>query len=156
MEWTEDVGAGDWIRERLDDGPAWAATMHGVVPRGFPAYARIFHRPGVAWAEGRPYPSQDELRESDPATWPETFFGQTSWSEAAAVFGTELHGTAQWNRIVRRRGGDPHAQEGDTVIGPDGSEYSAPPAGRRDAPQLSVAARHLRTDRKSTRLNSNP
>lgn len=46
MEWTEDVSAGDWIRERLEgDGPAWAATMHGVVPRGFPAYAQIRHAP---------------------------------------------------------------------------------------------------------------
>lgn len=45
MEWTADVSAGDWIRGRLDDGPGWGATMHGVVPRGFPAYAQIRHAP---------------------------------------------------------------------------------------------------------------
>jgi hypothetical protein len=143
MEWTEDVSAGDWIRERLNDGPAWAATMHGVVPRGFPAYARILHRPGAAWVEGRAYPSQEEFRESDPAGLPQTYFGQTTWAEAAAVFGTEVHGTAQWNRMVRRGGGDPDARDWDTVIGPDGREYSAPQEGRLDADQLAAAARHL-------------
>lgn len=41
MEWTAGVDAGDWIRERLDD--PWRGTIHDVVPRGFAAYARIFH-----------------------------------------------------------------------------------------------------------------
>jgi hypothetical protein len=144
MEWTDDVSAGDWIRDRIDGpGRGWAATMHGVVPRDFPAYARIFHRPYVGWVEGRPYPTQEELRETDPSTWPETFGAPTTWTEAAAVFGTELHGTAQWNRIVRRGGGDPGAREWDTVIGPDGREYSAPEEGRLDAAQLAAAAEHL-------------
>jgi hypothetical protein len=144
MEWTADVSAGDWIRERLDpEGPDWAATMHCAVPRGFPAYARIFHRPGVGWVEGRPSPTQDELRRSDPATWPETFFGRTTWAEAAAVFGTELHGTAQWHRLVRRGDADPHARDGGAVIGPDGREYSAPEEGRLDADQLAAVATHL-------------
>lgn len=39
MEWTGDVTAGEWIRERLDDD----FSLHGVVPRGFEAYARVFH-----------------------------------------------------------------------------------------------------------------
>lgn len=118
MEWTEDVSAGDWIRARLDDGPAWDATMHGVIPRGFPAYARLFH-PGLA---------------DDTAV---------TWAAAAAAFGTEMHGTAQWNRIVRRGGGGPHARDADAVKAPDGRVYSAPQPGRLDAPQLSATARHL-------------
>ncbi len=39
MEWTADVSAGDWLRERLDEGAAWGESMHGVVPRGYTAYA---------------------------------------------------------------------------------------------------------------------
>ena len=31
MEWTDDVAAGDWIRERLDTD---FGTMHTVVPNG--------------------------------------------------------------------------------------------------------------------------
>ncbi|MFH8252876.1 hypothetical protein ACH3VR_21095 [Microbacterium sp. B2969] len=41
MEWTADVAAGGWIRDRLDD--PWRGTMHDVVPHGFAAYARILH-----------------------------------------------------------------------------------------------------------------
>lgn len=41
MEWSADVDAGDWLRGRIDD--PWRNTMHDVVPRGFPAYARIAH-----------------------------------------------------------------------------------------------------------------
>lgn len=48
MQWSEDVGAGDWLRERLDD--PWRGTMHDVAPRGYPAYARIPHADG---REGR-------------------------------------------------------------------------------------------------------
>ena len=53
MEWTADVSVGDWLKDRIDD--PWQFTMHDVVPRGFPAYARVFHpvsrdRPvGAAW-----------------------------------------------------------------------------------------------------------
>lgn len=114
-----------------------------MVPRGFAAYARIFHRPLVSWAEGRPHPSQEELRESDPETWPEIFSAETTWGEAARAFGTEFHGTAQWNRIVRRGDGDPSERDWDHVIGPDGREYTAPEEGRLDAAQLTALASHL-------------
>ena len=35
------MDAGDWLRERIDD--PWRGTMYDVVPRGFPAYARLAH-----------------------------------------------------------------------------------------------------------------
>ncbi|WP_345800964.1 hypothetical protein AAIB33_16070 [Microbacterium sp. AZCO] len=41
MEWTADVAAGGWIRQRLDD--PWQGTIHDVVPHGFGAYARVRH-----------------------------------------------------------------------------------------------------------------
>lgn len=144
MEWTADVSAGDWIRARLDaDGPGWGSTMHCAVPRGYPAYARIFHRPSVSWVPGRPFPTQGEWREMSPEDWPRTEHAATTWAEAAAVFGTELHGTAQWNRIVRRAtdGWDPNDWQ--QVTGPDGRQYGAPEEGALDAEQLSATARHL-------------
>jgi hypothetical protein len=144
MQWTADVSAGEWLGERLDDGPGWGSSMHGVVPHGFAAYARIFHRPTVGWVEGRPFPTQDELRETPFDRWPETLSADTTWAETAVAFGTEMHGTAQWNRIVRRADtapGDPH--DGQSVIGPDGREYNAPQEGALDAEQLAATAHHL-------------
>lgn len=57
MDWSADPSPGEWLRERLDAGHA---TMHGVVPRGFPAYARVFHPASVRSLPGRAVPTQDE------------------------------------------------------------------------------------------------
>jgi hypothetical protein len=147
MEWTADVSAGDWIRDRLDpEGPQWASTMHCVVPHGFVAYARIFHRPTVSWVDAGPFPTQDELRETPIERWPETHSAPTTWRETADVFGTRLHGEAQWHRIVRaaRRGDDdPTGAQWQQVIGPDGRQYSTPQEGSLDPAQVSAAAGHL-------------
>ena len=43
MQWTSDVAAGDWLRERVDAQWQPPYTMHMTVPRGFEAYARILH-----------------------------------------------------------------------------------------------------------------
>jgi len=115
MEWTADVSGGDWIRERLDDPDRRPTSMHGFVPRGFPAYARIFH-PGLA---------------DDAAV---------TWASAAAAFGTQLHSAAQWDRIVRL---NPAASDAHRATAPDGREYSAPQQGRLDAEQLSATVVHL-------------
>jgi hypothetical protein len=115
-----------------------------VVPRGFAAYVRIFHRPTVGWVEGRPFPTQDELRDTPFDRWPETFSADTNWAETAGVFGSEVHATAQWNRIVRRADTDPgDPDDWQSVIGPDGREYNAPQEGALDAEQLAATARHL-------------
>lgn len=147
MRWAADASPGSWIRDALDPEP-WTGSMHAVVPRGFPAHARIFHRPQVSWVDGRPFPTQDELRESDPSTWPETHGAATTWRETAAAFGTELHPTAQWNRIVRTTdvlddNGLPRSRDWQHVIGPDGREYSAPAVGTLDAEQLAAVAGRL-------------
>ena len=111
MEWIANPSVGDWLRERLDPG---FASMHGVVPRGYPAYARVFHPPLV-----------------DDAP--------TTWAATAAAFGTTLHGLAQWQRIVRT----PVDGDWRTRIGPDGREYSAPLEGELDPEQLAAVADHL-------------
>jgi len=59
MRWQQDVTVGDWIRDRLD--PAFA-SMHGVVPHGFEAYARIFHPASVRSVPGGVVPTDDELQ----------------------------------------------------------------------------------------------
>ncbi len=107
MEWTADVAAGDWLKDRLDDGRNWA-TMHAVVPRGFPAYARIFHpasrdRPvGVAWP---PLPYGRHVKEWDAfhAARPEIDSERVTWAGTASAFGTTMHGLAQWHRLAGPR-----------------------------------------------------
>jgi hypothetical protein len=111
MEWIANPSVGDWLRERLDPG---FASMHGVVPRGYPAYARVFHPPLV-----------------DDAP--------TTWATTAAAFGTTMHPLAQWQRIVRT----PVDGDWRTRIGPDAREYSAPLEGELDPEQLTAVADHL-------------
>ena len=67
MDWISDPSVGAWLGERLDAG---YGTMHGVVPRGFPAYARIFHPASVG---------------ETPATW----------ADAATAFGTVMQQTGR-------------------------------------------------------------
>lgn len=114
MEWTPDVTAGDWLQERIDRGESWARTMHGVVPRGFDAYARILHRP---------------LRGGEPSTW----------AQAAAAFGTRVHAEAQWNALVRA----PEGEDWHDRTAPDGTEFHAPQEGNIDADLLAAVAEHL-------------
>lgn len=142
MEWTDDVTAADWIRERTDD--PWRATIHDVVPRGFPAYARVLHRPHVsAFPGGRMVPHEEWVRLPDAEQrdrMKRTTTAPTTWAEAAAAFGTELHGEAQWSRLVRT---PTDASGWQSVIAPDGREFAAPAEGQLDADLLAVVAEHL-------------
>lgn len=153
MEWTADTSAGDWLRERIDDGAApgttWGASMHGVVPRGFAAYARILHpatrsRPvGAAWP---PLPSDDHPREweafAERQVEIETL--PARWADAAASFGTVLHPLAQWCALVRARGDDEPTHSGwQQVNAPDGWQFDAPEEGRLDPELLTATARVL-------------
>lgn len=79
-----DPAVGAWIRERL--GP-FGATVTGLVPRGFPAYARVLHRA------------------SDGAA------GLRRWADVAAAHGTTVHPLAQFWRLVRWTG-EPWAVQG--------------------------------------------
>ncbi len=103
MEWTSDVAAGAWILERIDD--PWRYTMHDVVPRGFPAYARIFH---PAWRDrpvGEPWPGLPYGRYS--AEWdafqqrnPDIVDERVTWAVTAKAMGTTMHPRAQWSALV--------------------------------------------------------
>ncbi|WP_136024378.1 hypothetical protein [Microbacterium sp. K27] len=140
MEWMSDPSAGAWLRERLD---ADYETMHGVVPRGFPAYARIFH-PAIARSlPGRTIPTADELvRMPEPeqrALMAEFVDEPISWAQTAAAFGTVLHPLAQWQRIVRT----PPDGDWRTRIAPDGREFTAPMEGELDPTLLAAIAAHL-------------
>lgn len=137
MEWIANPSVGDWIGQRLDPG---YATMHGVVPRGFPAYARIFHRPTVRALPERPVPSTEEwerMPEHEQHRLLDAFVdAESTWAEAAADFGTTLHPLAQWHRIVRT----PQGEDWRSRISPSGREVTAPLEGELDRAQLARVA----------------
>jgi hypothetical protein len=142
MDWTDEVGHGDWIRERLDRG--LTASMHGVVPRGFAAYARVFHRPHVASLADRPIPTQDEwvrMPEAERRRLSTAIvYRPTTWAETGRAFGTALHSEAQWNRLVRT-----HTEVNDwqRALAPDGREFEAPGVGQLDPDLVTAVATHL-------------
>lgn len=148
MEWTADPSAGSWLRERLDDGvstgtDAW--TMHVVVPRGYPAYARVFHparrdRPvGDEWP-GLPYDAHRHAWDAFQARDPEIIGEQVSWADTAAAMGTKMHREAQWQHLVA---------PGRIVENEDGPRDSAgwryqdPPIGGLEIESLAAVAEHL-------------
>ncbi|GAA1955580.1 hypothetical protein [Microbacterium deminutum] len=144
MEWTADVAAGDWLKERLDAGPAWTRTMHGVVPRGFPAYARIFHpatrdRPvGVPWP-ALPYAAHAREWDAFQESRPEIDEERVTWADTAHAFGTTMHARAQWHRIVGPRLVDGEDGPRDAA----GWRYSDPQPGQLEPDLVSVVARTL-------------
>lgn len=83
MRFIADVSGGGWIAPRLS---GWA-VVGSTVPRGFAAYARVFHPVSLSvfvdWPERR--------RELRPATW----------ASIAAALGTEAHPGMQWDAITR-------------------------------------------------------
>lgn len=152
MEWTADVSAGDWIRERLNpDGPGWGSTMHCVVPRGFPAYARIFHPATRDRPVGEPWPPLPYARharewEEFQARAPQIDTERLTWADTAGAFGRQMHEGAQWHRLAF----DPAQPEGED--GPRdaaGWRYGQPAIGTLDADALarvaSIAAAHTAT-----------
>ncbi|GAA3919662.1 hypothetical protein [Microbacterium invictum] len=143
MEWTADVSAGDWLREQIDD--PWRGTMHDVVPRGFAAYARIFHPGSVQELPGgERMPTFDEWQ---AMTWEqhEPLMGRitdrpVTWAETAAAFGTEFHATAQWGRLVRTPA---DANDWQQVAAPDGRWFNAPAEGELGEELVGVVAEIL-------------
>lgn len=143
MEWSADVSAGDWLRAVVDD--PWRGTMHDVVPRGFPAYARIFHPATRDRPVGRPWPplpSRVHRREWEAfqADAPEVDVERVSWAETAAAMGTVFHAGAQWHRLVA-----PGVIERDEDGPRDaaGWRYGDPALGQLDADVLAGLARVL-------------
>ncbi|MDQ4214831.1 hypothetical protein [Microbacterium capsulatum] len=139
MRWQDDTEVGSWIRDRLG---GWSDGMHAVVPHGFEAYARVFHRASVRSASGpavtteawRALPDDgfERLRaqtRDEPATWATT----------AEAFGTTLHPLAQWNRIVRT----PEGEDWHHRRAPDGRLFTAPIEGDLPPEELAPVAEHL-------------
>ncbi|RZI92238.1 MAG: hypothetical protein EOO67_09020, partial [Microbacterium sp.] len=146
MEWTADVSAGDWLHERLDDGYTWSATMHGVVPHGFEAYARVFHpasrdRPvGAEWPR-RPY-SDYRVWDAFQARHPDlqTIDERVSWATTAAAMGTTMHPLAQWGSLVRF---DLYGDRENDPRDADGWRYQDPEQGGMPADTLATLAAAL-------------
>ncbi|UNK70915.1 hypothetical protein [Microbacterium sp. H1-D42] len=140
MDWISDPSAGSWLRERLDDG---YATMHGVVPRGYPAYARVFHPASVRSLPNRAVPTQEEYNRM-PAAELDALSGQyvdqpATWADAASAFSTVMHPLAQWQSLVRT----PPEEDWHTRIAPDGREFSSPMEGDLAPATLAALAAHL-------------
>lgn len=140
MEWISEPSPGHWLRERLDDGHA---TMHGMVPRGFPAYARVFHPASVRSLPDRPVPTQAEYERMSDAELHAlrgTYLDETAtWSDAASAFGTTLHPLVQWRSLVRT----PADGDWRTRNAPDGREFTSPEEGAMPPELLAAVARHL-------------
>lgn len=140
MQWEDGVDAGAWIRDRLDAG---YDTMHGVVPRGFEAYARVLHPAEVRSMRGSTVPTDDEWRAFSPDELERVSAAivdePATWAEAAAAFGTALHPLAQWNRIVGAAPGEDWQRRRTA----DGREFSAPLDGELSPADLARLAAHL-------------
>lgn len=126
MDWESDVSAGAWIIERTDDS---LGTIHSFVPRGFEAYARIFHPASVDSLPGVRLPSGAEI-EQTPASVLDDQIERltntpTTWAETAVAFGTTMHPLAQWQRIVRT----PPETDWQQRTAPDGRRFNAPEEG---------------------------
>lgn len=146
MEWTADVHTADWLRERIDE--PWRGTMHDAVPRGFAAYARVFHPTTRSRPVGREWPPlpQDRHRRqwerfADDRVEIETL--PARWADAATAFGTRLHPLAQWSAIVRARGDRADPTDGQHARSDDGWEFDAPREGEPDAALLAHLYPHL-------------
>jgi hypothetical protein len=145
MEWTADVSAGDWLRERIDD--PWRWTMHDVVPRGFEAYARVFHPAWIQEIPGGRMPDPDDwvaASADEQSRLRERIVERDiSWREAAAIFDSVMHPHAQWSALTRQ------ANTGGTITAPDGQWIQPPEQGHLDPDALaslaSVLAEHTST-----------
>jgi hypothetical protein len=107
--------------------------MHVAVPRGYPAYARIFHpaerdRP-VDTGSWQGHPGTGEFRVASE---------QVSWSKVAEGFGTIMHPLAQFHRLI----GSPD-DDGNGVLDDAGWRYFEPIPGSLDADVLVAVAGHL-------------
>jgi hypothetical protein len=89
---SDEVTAGDWIRERLH--PFAAYNVGSVVPTGFAAYARIFH-PAFTSRDWNP----DEVRWSEVAAWSgRTVHPQMQFhSIAVPAWPEQVSGPVPWN-----------------------------------------------------------
>ena len=130
MGWISDVTPGAWLAERVD--AVWH-DMHSVVPRGYEAYARVFHplirdRP----TDSAGWNGHDQAGSFDIAV------ESTTWGQAARAFGSIMHPLVQSRLLLNA----PTSEVGG-VIDADGWRYSQPDTGNLDATVLARVATHL-------------
>jgi hypothetical protein len=144
FEWVPDIERGDWLRPMEAEPPG---SILSVVPRGFEAYARVFHpvdrdRP----RRTKTWRGLDEMTYSEGVDDIEASLEteRATWAQAAESFGTTMHAQAQYARLVRRDYGDAGG-----AIAADGWRYSDTSEGCLDAASLAAAsavlARHTTT-----------
>lgn len=135
MQWTTNVSAGDWIRERLEPelGPG------AVIPSGFAAYARVLHPAWRSRPVGRAWPVLPGPAEWEAMQGVEVDTERARWSQVAAAFGTTLHPLAQFHRLTRA--GDPWGNQ--SPLAPDGWQYDAPQTGDLEPEVVAALAEHL-------------
>ncbi len=145
FDWVPEVARGEWLRP-LEAEPF--GSVLSIVPRGFEAYARLFHsverdrpRATKTWIgvdESTYFEGVEDIAAALDAE-------RASWSDAAASFGTSMHAEAQYARLVRGDHGNSHS----STISADGWRYDDPAEGCIDATSLTVAsavlARHTTT-----------
>ncbi len=135
FRWVPDLERGEWLRP-MEAEPL--GSVLSVVPRGFQAYARLFHpverdRPRAT----RTWQGLDEatyfagVRDIEAALETQ----RATWAQAAASFGTTMHAQAQYARLVRADYG-----QVDGVIAADGWRYGDTSEGRLDTASLAAAA----------------
>ncbi|MGO4807440.1 hypothetical protein AB4089_20235 [Arthrobacter sp. 2MCAF15] len=113
--------SGKWLLPLLE--------THGsdlnVVPRGFPAYARVFH------------PARRDRPTGEDG-------GPVTWAEVARVFGKSMHPLAQYHRLA-----GPEVGERQEVLDSSGWRYSEPEQGNLAAhilePVATILCRHTTT-----------
>lgn len=144
FEREPDLSRGEWLRPM--EAEAFGSIL-SVVPRGFEAYARIFH----PVERDRPHETKSWL-DIDEETYFDGFddigaaleTDLTTWTKTAESFDTTMHATAQYARLVRRDYG-----EEDGAIAADGWRYCGTSEGCLDAASLAavvaVLARHTST-----------
>lgn len=142
MEWVSEVAVGSWLRAHLDD--PWRDTIHDVVPRDYPAYARILHPATRSRPVDRPWPPYPvaEHRRAWNAfhrAEPEIDTEEVSWGETASALGTELHPLSSWESLVAP--GSVDAEH--SPLDPAGWSYDPPDEGAMPHPTLSSIARVL-------------
>lgn len=130
MGWITDVTPGAWLAERVDT--VWH-DMHSVVPRGYEAYARVFH-PII---RDRPTDSTG-WHEYDPARPVDIESETTTWNGTTRAFGLIMHPLVQSHLLF-----DPPQSSFGGIIDADGWRYSQPDTGNLDAAVLARLATHL-------------
>ncbi|WP_213814475.1 hypothetical protein [Glaciihabitans sp. dw_435] len=141
--WVSDVARGEWLLPMKAE--PWNSIL-SVVPRGFEAYARVFHpterdRPRATgtWLGVDTSTLFSEVHDLDAAIETE----QATWAMVAAAFGTTMHAEAQHALLIAKD------RSSDSAIAPDGWRYNDASQGSIDAASLAAAsavlARHTST-----------